>query len=156
MAIDYVVQENNFDPGKFHIRTVPRATRRKDDLAQQIAEKSLVQPADINAVLDTLDDEIISALIAGDNVIIDDFIGFAISVNLKQGVDVTDQNYTIDPDDIDVNISLRNKPAILKQIERVSLRRATSTKSAWRHARRSPIRCSTSRPARPGNIPPAV
>ncbi len=116
MAVDYVVQETRFDPGKFHIRVVPKATRRTEDLSAQIAQKSLVQPNDVAAVLATLISEIVGYLIAGDQVILDDFLGFTLTINLKPGVEITDANYSINPDDVEVNISLRNKPALLSLV----------------------------------------
>lgn len=114
MAIDYVLEENKVRPGTYYIRVVPKATRRQEEITTDIAQKSLVQPSDIEAVLNVLDDEIVDALIEGYSVIVDGFLGFSLSVNLKR--EITDPNYTIDPEDIDVSVNVSVKPQIVRRV----------------------------------------
>lgn len=116
MAVQYAVEEIKTQPGTFFPKVVPVDSKRTDDIAKQIADKSLVQPADINAVIDTLDDEIIDALAAGNTVNLDDFVRLFISLRLKSGVTITDPDYTLDLNDVDVHVNVAVKPAIRQAV----------------------------------------
>jgi hypothetical protein len=112
MTVRYALEEIKTQPGTFFPRIIPIESVRTDDVAKQIAAKSLVQPADINAVLDTLDEEIVDALVAGKNVNLDDFVGLFVTLRLKTGVTITDPDYTLDLNDVDIHVNVAVKPAI--------------------------------------------
>lgn len=116
MAVQYVLEEIKIQPGTFFPRIVPIDLVRTDDVAKQIAAKSLVQPADINAVLDTLDDEVVDALVAGRTVHLDDFVGLFVTLRLKPDVTIADEEYTLDLNDVDIHVNVAVKPAIRQAV----------------------------------------
>ncbi len=116
MSVQYYLDQVPNQPGKFYPRVVIRGSVRTEDLSQQIAAKTLVQPADVNAVFDTMDDEIVINLKAGNSVNLDDFVGFIVSVRLKPGVEITDPDYILNPDDVDVHVNVAIKPAIRQAV----------------------------------------
>ena len=110
MSIQYSVQPATTpnQAGKYFMRFEPKGTIRKEQIVKNIASKTLINPVDAEAVLDAIVEEIINELVAGNMIILDDFLGFTLSLESEHPI--TDPNYSIQlpGDKVRTNASLKN------------------------------------------------
>lgn len=110
MSVEYSIQPVTTpgQTGKYFMRVEPKGAVRKAQLIQSVASKTLINPVDAEAVFDAAFEEIIVNLIAGNFVILDDQLGFTMSINAEHPM--TDPTYSIQlpGDKLQVNVQLKN------------------------------------------------
>jgi nucleoid DNA-binding protein len=99
-----------------YLRVIPQATINKSQLVANISKSTLINRPDVEAVLASFQDETVDALINGNRLSIDDFIGFSVSIKLRDGVTITNKRYDLNPDDIVVQVNARVKRAITRRV----------------------------------------
>lgn len=117
MSIPFTWTQNQLKLGTFYARVIPTSTDRSEDIISRIAERTLIAHEDCNAVLDGLDAEILKSLRAGRAVILDDFLGFNVSIELADPDAATSPKEKLDKDDYTLRLNVTPKPAWVRGLE---------------------------------------
>ena len=110
MALYYTVDYNYLtNDDEYFIHIHPQGSSGEDELAKVISEESSFSVMDIKGMLLGFPTQIARILASGRNTLLQDFLGFSVSCRLKKGVKVTDPNYALRSEDIDLHINVNSK-----------------------------------------------
>ena len=122
MSLYYSVDYNNLkDEDDYFIRIHSQGTVGEDELAQALSEDTSFSVVDIKGMLLGLPMQIARVLASGKRTMLQDFLGFNVSCRLKPGVKITDPNYTLRNEDIDLNININSKAPFARLLWNVLL-----------------------------------
>lgn len=128
MPIQFAWTPNKLVTGTYYARIVAQGTTRTEDIVNNIAKRTLIQPVDVHAVLDALDDEIVDALLTGNSVILDGFLGFQTSLELNEPSAATDPMANLSKDDARIRVNATVKSALSNRVEAFATLEQTATR----------------------------
>ena len=112
MPLYYSVDYNHLtDDGKYFINIHSQSSVGETELAKAISEDSSFSVVDIKGMLMSFPEQAASILADGKNLVLQDLLGISVSGRLKNGVEITDPNYSLRSEDIDLRININPKAA---------------------------------------------
>ncbi len=110
MPIYYTVDYNYLtDDDEYFIHIHPQGSASEDELALAISEESSFSVIDVKGLLLGFPVQIARILASGRNTLLQDFLGFNVSCRLKKGIKITDPNYVLRSEDIDLHLNVNSK-----------------------------------------------
>ncbi len=113
----YIWVANTLKPGTYYARVIPRGTIRTVDLVDNIAARTLLDGVDVATVLAALRDEVVEGLAAGRSVILDDFLGFSVGLELNHADQATTPQLQLKPDDVLIRVNVTAKSGVLRRVQ---------------------------------------
>ena len=117
MPLYYSVETNHLsNDGGYYIRIHPQGSANEEQLAQAISEPIGHSVIAVKGMLEAFPTQLAHILASGKNAAIADFMGISVSARLKPGIKISDPNYILRSEDIDLHINVNPKAALSREL----------------------------------------
>ena len=117
MPLYYSVDYNHLtDDGKYFINIHPQSSVGETELAKAISEDGSFSVIDIKGMFMSFPEQVAQILADGKSLVLQNLLGISVSGRLKNGVEITDPNYSLRSEDIDLRININPKAAFSQML----------------------------------------
>ena len=117
MPLYYSVDYNHLtNDGDYFIRIHPQGSASEAELAQGISEQIGHNVIAVKGMLEAFPTQLAQILASGKSAAIADFMGISVSARLQPGSKITDPNYVLRREDIELHININPKAALAREL----------------------------------------
>ena len=117
MPIYYSVDYNHLtNDGDYFIRIHPQGSASEAELAQGISEQIGHNVIAVKGMLEAFPSQLAQILASGKSAAIADFMGISVSARLQPGSKITDPNYVLRREDIELHININPKANLAREL----------------------------------------